>query len=303
MSPAIAALRTALRRQASAWIAIVLSCLSPVAFAADPEPAAPSLPIDSEHSAVQRPLWELGVGLAGLRVPDYRGSDQSSSYLLPLPYIVYRGKFLRADKDGARAVIVDAPRFEIDLSLSASAPTRNDNDARSGMPDLKPIVEFGPNATISLFRSDDRRFKLDLRLPLRAAFTVERSPRMIGTTFSPNLNLDVAKVAGGWNLGLLAGPLYGDRRYHRYYYGVDAGQATALRPAYRAQGGYAGWQAIAAASQRFGNAWVGAFVRYDSVRGAVFEDSPLVRRNSGITIGLGVSWVLARSSELVTSSD
>jgi len=303
MNQALTTLPTALRRRAPGWAAIALCCLAPLAFAADPEPAAPSLPIDNERSGVQRPLWELGVGLAGLRVPDYRGSDQTSSYLLPLPFIVYRGKFLRADKDGARAVIVDAPRFEIDLSLGASVPTSKDNEARSGMADLKPIIEFGPNAIISLFRSDDRKFKLDLRLPLRAAFTVESSPRMIGTTFSPNLNLDVAKVAGGWNLGLLAGPLYGDRRYHQYYYGVDAGEATAQRPAYRAQGGYAGWQAIAAASQRFGNAWVGAFVRYDSVRGAVFEDSPLVRRNSGITIGLGVSWVLARSSELVTSSD
>jgi hypothetical protein len=36
-----------------------------------------------------------------VRFPDYRGSDQSNFYRLPLPYIAYRGKLLRADSDGA----------------------------------------------------------------------------------------------------------------------------------------------------------------------------------------------------------
>jgi len=47
--------------------------------------------------------------------------------------------------------------------------------------------------------------------------------------------------------------------------------------------------------------WVGAFVRYDNLRGAAFQDSPLVRRTSGVTAGFGVSWVLDTSSELVVS--
>jgi len=49
--------------------------------------------------------------------------------------------------------------------------------------------------------------------------------------------------------------------------------------------------------------WVGAFMRYDSLRGATFEDSPLVRSRSALTMGFGVSWILATSSELVPSSD
>jgi MipA family protein len=38
-------------------------------------------------SCEEKPLWELGVGLALLRLPDYRGSDESRYYLLPFPYI------------------------------------------------------------------------------------------------------------------------------------------------------------------------------------------------------------------------
>ena len=80
-------------------------------------------------------------------------------------------------------------------------------------------------------------------------------------------------MAGGWHLGVLGGPVFADRRYHDYYYGVDAVDATATRPAYRARGGYAGWQALVATSRRIGSAWVGAFVRYDSLDGAVFASA------------------------------
>ena len=235
-------------------------------------------------------------------MPDYRGSDQYRAYALPLPYVVYRGKWLKADREGARALLVDVDRVKVDVSVAASVPTRSrDNVAREGMPDLPATGEIGPNVNITLYRTAGA--KLDLRLPLRGAITFQSSPKFIGATFSPNLNLDLTEVAGGWNVGLLAGPLFGDRKYHEHFYGVDPIYATATRPAYRASGGYAGWQALAATSRRFGNTWVGAFVRYDSLRGATFADSPLVRSRSALTMGFGVSWILATSSELVPSSD
>lgn len=252
----------------------------------------------------QKPLWELGLGVAGLRLPDYRGSDQSRGYLLPLPYIVYRGTWLKADRDGARALLLDTQRVKVDISVAASTPTRSsENAAREGMPNLPGVGEIGPNLNYTIAGSVANRWRLDLRLPLRAAVTLQRSPEFIGTTFSPHLNLDLGGVAGGWNLGVLTGPLFADRKYHEHFYGVDAAYATPTRAAYRAHGGYAGWQLLAATSRRFGNTWVGAFVRYDSLRGAAFEDSPLVRSRSAVTAGFGVSWILKTSSEFVTSSD
>ena len=253
---------------------------------------------------VRRPLWELGIGAAGLRLPDYRGSDQSHSYLLPLPYIVYRGTFLKADRDGARALLFDSQRVKVDLSVAASTPTRSaDNLARAGMPNLPGSFELGPNLNVTLASSAKSRWKLDLRMPLRAAVSLQRSPQFVGTTFSPNLNLDVGGLSGGWNLGVLTGPVFADRKYHDHIYGVDAAYATAGRPAYEARAGYGGWRALAATSRRFGSTWIGAFVRYDSLKGAAFDDSPLVRRSSALTAGVAVSWVLATSSELVASTD
>ena len=285
------------------WMVAALALLCTPAIAQTDS----ALPIDSaaaNQNTLQRPLWELGIGVAGLRLPDYRGSDQSSAYLLPLPYIVYRGKWLRADREGARAILLDAQGVKVDLSVAASVPTRSrGNSARQGMPNLPGTFELGPNVNITLLGSVEKRFRLDLRMPLRAAVSAQRSPEFIGATFSPHLNLDIAGVGGGWNVGLLAGPLYANRKYHEHFYGVDTAYATPDRAAYNARGGYAGWQALAATSRRFGNAWVGGFLRYDSVRGAVFEASPLVRRNSTVTFGVGVSWVLARSSELVSADN
>ena len=247
-----------------------------------------------------RPLWELGLGLAAVQLPHYRGSDEHHRYLLPVPYIVYRGDILRATREGARAVLFDGSRYDFDLSVSGSAPTRSsDNRTRSGMADLAPTLEIGPNLNVNLVRGSD--WKVDLRLPARAVFAIDDGAQAIGWTASPVLNLDWR--AAGWNLGAQAGPLFGTRRYHAHFYSVGAADATATRPAYQAPAGYGGWRWTFGATRRFGDAWLGAFVRGDSVAGAVFEPSPLVKRRHDISFGLALSWVLATSHERVAGHD
>ncbi len=287
----------------------VLALLVPAAHADDvplpgPVVEGPVTRLGAADVSVGEPLWELGLGVAAVRFPDYRGSDQSGTHVLPLPFVAYRGRFLRADRDGARAILFAGRRIVVDLSLSASVPSKsNDNDARRGMPDLKGTFEIGPNLNVELWESGDKQFKLDLRLPVREAITLERSPKTIGVTFSPNLNLDIRRFAGSWNLGLLAGPLFADRRYHEHFYGVAPEFATATRPAYEAPGGYAGWRAAAAFSRRLGNAWLGGFLRFDDLHGAGFAPSPLVRKETGVTAGFGISWIFATSSQRVRSDE
>ncbi len=255
-------------------------------------------------ASATEPLWELGLGVAAVRFPDYRGSNQFNLYALPLPFVAYRGRFLRADRDGARAILFAGQRVLVDVSLSASVPTNSKhNEAREGMPDLPGTFEIGPNLNVELWESADKQYKLDLRLPVREAITLEKSPRAIGLTFSPNVNLDVRRFAGAWNLGLHAGPLFAQRRYHRFFYGVDSEFATPGRPAYQAPGGYAGWRATGSVSRRLGNAWLGGFVRYDGLQGAAFANSPLVRNRNSITAGFGVSWIFAASSQRVVAED
>ncbi|MEP7274804.1 MAG: MipA/OmpV family protein [Betaproteobacteria bacterium] len=249
-----------------------------------------------------KPLWELGAGATALRFPDYRGSDQARNYVLPIPYVVYRGSFFKADRDGVRSIFLENENVEVHGSVGASFPVDSrDNDARSGMPDLKPTVEFGPAVDVTLWRAAASGMKLTLRLPVRFAFTVERSPEYIGWLFSPRLNLDVNDVGGmtGWDLGVFASPSYGERRNHRYFYSVAPAYATPSRLAYDAPAGYDGMTFLASLSKRYPQYWVGAFVRYDTLAGAAFADSPLVRTRGYFAAGIAVAWIFAQSEQRV----
>ena len=256
--------------------------------------------------AEDKPLWELGAGVAAFSFPAYRGSDKQRHFLMPVPYFVYHGEFLKADRHGIRGSLFDSDRVDLTLSLSASPPTDSDDVAlRKGMPDLKPTAEFGPQVDLTLWRSDSHARFLKLRLPLRAAFTLERSPRELGWVFSPNVNVDITDLPAmpGWNLGFVAGPIWATKKQHDYFYGVAPRDATSFRPAYEARGGYSGSQFLASLSKRYDKTWVGAFVRYDTLTGASFIDSPLVARKHFAAAGIAVSWILGESTTRVRVDD
>ena len=254
--------------------------------------------------AAEEPLWEFGLGLGVIAFEDYRGSNTSHAYPLPVPYLIYNGPFLKADRDGVRGMLFNQNWVELNVSVNATTPVRSDL-ARSGMPDLQSTIEVGPSLDFHLLRSNESRVKLDLRMPLRAAFTVQAPPEYIGWTFTPRLALDIADAFGlpGWKLGFLAGPLFADRRNDEYFYSVAPQYATLTRPAYQAPGGYTGTQFITALSKRYPKYWVGAYVRHDTLAGAAFEDSPLVQTKSYWSGGIGFAWMIATSSRTVDVPD
>jgi MipA family protein len=251
---------------------------------------------------VEKPLWELGIGMSALHFPDYRGSDESGIFAIPFPYVVYRGKIFKADEEGVRGALFDSERVEINVSLGASVPVSSeDNRARQGMPDLQPTVEFGPSLDFSIWRAADRRLTLDVRLPVRVAVTVLGGMENVGWETSPRIALDISDVAGrtGWDLGLLAGPIFGTERRHDYFYSVNPRYATPDRPAFDARAGYSGSQFVVSLSKRYSRFWLGAFARWDNLGGAVFVDSPLVMQENYFAAGVGVAWILKESSVMV----
>ena len=242
--------------------------------------------------------------MGAIAFDDYRGSDTAHAYALPLPYILYNGKFLKANRDGMRGTLLNQDRFELNLSFDATTPVRSDRE-RSGMPDLRSTVELGPSFDLHLMRSDDRESETGLAQP--------RARGCNGRGRAQSHWLDVHSAVGsgyrgplgfdGWNLGLLTGPLFADRRYHDYFYSVAPQFATTTRPAYQAQSGYAGTQFISALSRRFPKFWIGAYARYDTLSGATFVDSPLVQRKSYLSGGIGFSWIISKSSQMVEVPD
>ena len=260
-------------------------------------------PAEESGPTHPKPLWELGLGIGAVGYRDYRGSDTTHAYPVPVPYFIYRGRYLQADRSGLKSKLFHQDRLELNVSLNATTPVRN-NATRQGMPELRSTVEIGPALEVHVWRSASERVRLDVRLPVRAAFAVG-SPGYIGWFSNPNINVDFVSPLGlhGWNLGLLTGPLFAASRYDAYYYSVAPQYATLDRPAYQATGGYAGSQVLAALSKRYPKFWAGAYLRYDTLAGASFESSPLVKSHSYWSAGIGIAWMISHSSRFVAVPD
>ncbi|HEY7641018.1 MAG TPA: MipA/OmpV family protein [Steroidobacteraceae bacterium] len=255
--------------------------------------------------AEEKPLWEFGMGVGAIAFPDYRGSDEMQVYPVPVPYFVYRGPILKADRDGLRGQLFDRKYAELSISVNGTIPVNSeDNAARRGMPDLKPTFELGPSLELHLWRSADERVKLDAVMPVRIPITIESSPHSLQWTFAPRINVDFADVGRtGWNFGAGIGPVFAADAFHDYYYSVPARFATPTRPEYHADGGYSGLHVLAAISKRYPKYWVGAFLRYDWLGGAEFEDSPLVRQEHALAGGFGIAWMIRESRRKVETDE
>jgi len=268
------------------------------------EAALATLCVSSAHADLL-PLWEVGLGVAVIDFPDYPGADERTTYALPLPYFAYRGERFKVGKDGIRGLFFESDRIELDISANAAIPVKStENQARRGMPDLDPTFQLGPTLNFTLHRDEDR--KLQVRLPVRGVLATDFThAKGAGVLFEPRLVLDINKLelASGWRFGIAVGPLFADRRANAYYYSVDPQFATPQRPAYQAPAGYDGMQLLLSTSRRFKNWWVGAFLRYQSLDGAVVRDSPLVRQRYALAGGFGVAWIFARSGTLVEADD
>jgi len=251
-----------------------------------------------------KPLWEVGAGFMAVDFPVYRGADERKLYAIPFPYFTYRGETLQVNREHVRGLIFREDKLEMDVSVNGSVPA-NGAKARQGMPDLDPTLEIGPSLNYHFYMSDDKRTTFDTRMPVRGVLGSNfKHVQSVGWLFQPQLNYDVRNIDySGWNLGLVGGVIYSDRRYHQYFYEVAPQYATATRPAYSVGGGFSGTQFIMALSKRHEGYWTGAFMKWDSLKGAVFADSPLVKSKEYFTVGFAITWIFDKSDKLVEVND
>ena len=268
--------------------------------------ASAALAVPQLAAAEQFPRWEAGVGASVLRFSDYRGSDEFRSYLFPLPYFVYRGERLKVDRESIRGQFFKTERVELDVSINGTVPLKSrDNAARQGMPDINATLEIGPSLNTKLWRSDDRRINLILKLPIRGVIASDfKNFDSVGWVSHPQISWDVKNFNNsGWHLGMLIGPTYHSAGYNRYLYSVAPQFATATRPAYEARAGYGGTNIIGGISKRFGRTWFAGFAKYDRLSGAAFADSPLVKKRSYATFGIAVTYIFTESKTMVDADD
>jgi outer membrane protein len=247
------------------------------------------------------PRWEVGIGLGVLSLPFYRGAASGRTYIAPLPYIQYRGEHVRVDEEGIRSALFRSNAVRLDFSLAAGVPVSSDgNSARRGMASLDPTVEIGPSLEFLLWHPRERDRALWLKFPMRAALSVAlRNIEYQGWIFAPYLDYRMIKGerTQAWTMTLAVGPQFADRRYHDYYYEVTPADVTPLRPEYHPTMGYSGSRVTLGVQKRFGGYRLAAFGRYDDLRGAVFNDSPLVQQQHYYAVGAALIKLLAVSTK------
>ncbi len=258
-----------------------------------------SAPVTAEP-ATELPLWEAGLIGMSIEQLAYPGAGAHVQRNFVLPYLIYRGDFLRADRDtvGLRAYKTDT--LELDVGFAAAlGSSESDIPEREGMPELGTLVEAGPRLRWTL--SDNiwgSRVRLDL--PLRAVFDVEDGLRYSGVSFEPALFADVISANElAYSFGISA--LFGSEKLTDRFYQVTEQYATADRQAFDANPGLIALRTSGTISKKFSAKWRGfGFARYEWVSSAKNRDSPLVVQNGGWSVGIGVTYIWAQSAQTVS---
>lgn len=249
------------------------------------------------------PLWELGLFNGVARIPHYPGADEYSTYILPLPYFIYRGQFIQSDREGVRGIFINTPHIETSLSFSGNPPVSGDNDARDGMPDLGAILEVGPALKwffMGRYPLDTLCLKTALRFASAADFDSGMDLRYQGIRGSVNLIYQNRSLfeQKGFSFGFNAGANFADSNLNSYFYNVSEEHARSDRGFFESDGGYTGFSAAASAQKKITRSIsLASYFRWDNIAGTAFEDSPLVKENNNFVIGCALIWKIMESEK------
>ncbi|MGH7089568.1 MAG: MipA/OmpV family protein [Stellaceae bacterium] len=246
----------------------------------------------AQAPAEARPLFEAGMLGAGGIFPDYPASNQSHFHALPIPYLIYRGRYLQLAPTSARGVFFSTPAVSLDVSASGAFRTSHEDRARAGMPGLDYLGEVGPRLNL-LLAHDAADAKLDLELALRAVFSTDFSRLDYrGLVLAPELADTHSNFMGsGGQLKVGIGADFASGRLMQYFYTVAPQFAIPGRPAFEAQGGYLGTHLDV--SYRYPlnrRVTVIGFSDASLYSGASNAASPLFKRQYGVAAGVAVAF-------------
>jgi outer membrane protein len=255
-----------------------------------------------------RPVWEVGAFAAAFNSPEYPAAGQNQTNAIPAPYFIYRGETLRiGDGSIARAVAIDKSWYELDLSLAGSFNANSeDNQARTGMPDLDFIFELGPQLRLRLSKFEFEQHgkgELFLNLQARAAFStdfsgIDKRGYVLQPVFSyRQRGLLSEKTA----LSVSLSPTWATEKLHDYFYQVDSNYITDQRQAYDAKSGYLGTDlSVGLSFNATEYIRIFTFARVSLHSGAANTESPLFKDKSTYAFGVGMVWRLWESVERVS---
>ena len=236
------------------------------------------------------------MGGFGVSQQAYPGASEQVRRGLALPFLIYRGEYLRVDRETLGLRAVNQPRYEVDIGFAGAFGSRaGDSEARRGLPELGTLVEFGPRLKLHLGSvNDDGRLRAEFAL--RGVFDLDDKFRNKGVSFEPRFVWE-QRGGGNWRYGASVGTLFGNRKLADTFYAVAPADALPGRPAYSAESGLIALRLGANASREITpDLRLFLFGRLDSVAGAANRASPLVQKTTGASVGVGLAYTFARSS-------
>lgn len=241
--------------------------------------------------------YSIGVGLSMMTIDDYIGADESQFYLLPTPYLYYQSDSVVIDRNAFEGNLFNTKKWHLALDAAGSIPVDSSkNKARQGMDDLNWVGELGPSLEY-YFAGDSRSLnRTYIDLSVRKAINTDfKNISDTGWTGQISVNnkrqLEADFLGGKTVIDSSIAILFYSDKYAHYFYSVAPQHVNEQRAQYNATGGYAGAKLSLGGTWRRDNIWLGIFTRYTQLNNTAFEDSPLVKSNTNLLIGLSVSYI------------
>ncbi len=241
--------------------------------------------------------WAFGLGVGHLNTPAYIGSSDTFTLTMPVPYIKLETDWFDLSEGSLKMRWFEQTPFRLSFNFDLGLPVESDEVAvRQGMDDLAPVLQVGP--MLSYHLQSGRLWRWQLELPVTYAFSIDASDvRHIGWVVTPRVAMlfRINDIMSPLDLEISAGPVYGAKDYHQYYYSVLPSAISPTRHSYEAEGGYAGYRVNVSFTQRTRDIWFGLYLRYHDLSSAKFVDSPLVDQDDYWLVTFAASWIFASS--------
>ena len=238
---------------------------------------------------------EVGLGMSAVHVPHYIGSDEAEDFYLPFPYLRYRSEKISVDRNLIQANLWRTGNWSLEISLGGAVKVDSDkNEARQGMSDLDFIIEAGPAVHYYFQGNRKQENALYFELPLRGAISTDfTAGEYRGYTFNPRVVWRRGYQMGPYEVRpqLTVGIRTASSHYHDYTYGVKGQDVTEQRQQYKAQSGYGGFQLGYSTAVLWSDWLVAGFMRYVNISGAAYDDSPLVKKENSVLLGVASAYL------------
>ena len=256
---------------ALAWLLAAIAACGRPAFAQSGTDA-------SEPSPFQPQAAEFGLGVFGLsaRAADiYRGYDGGAAIY---PSLYYRGDRLTFDRNELSYTLLRAKSWSLAPTLTFNFNGYEGTDS----PSLRGMTKRSDSVLLG-FRS---AFEIGwLESELYAAWDAGGSRGAV-VEFETGVDAPIGSSAFAYaNLGAR----YTNRRYNNYFFGVNAGEAIASRPAYTSGSSITPTFEIGVKYELNSNWVLGLEVEYQAFPSAI-TNSPIVGRKSLTQVQLGFAY-------------